>query len=134
MTLEAFLSDTAAQMPAAEYAASARFTADGEPVKWKLRCISAAEDDVIRRSCVRPAAGRSGQNETDYSAYVEKFTAAAVVYPNLNSKELQDSYHVYGAGPLLKAMLTAGEYQALARKVQMLCDFDLAQQVETAKN
>lgn len=74
--------------------------------------------------------------ETDYAQYVGKLAVACTVFPDLNNKELQDSYQVMGAESLLKKMLTPGEYQDYLAKVQEINGFDIALEdlVEDAKN
>ena len=64
------------------------------------------------------------------------FTVACTVFPNLNDKELQDSYKVMGADALLKTMLTPGEYAEYLTKIQEVCGFDTTMQdeVDEAKN
>lgn len=59
-----------------------------------------------------------------------------VVYPNLNDKELQDSYGVMGAESLVKTMLKPGEYIDLINKVQEVNGYNVTQEdlVEEAKN
>ena len=61
---------------------------------------------------------------------------ACTVFPNLNDKELQDSYKVMGADALLKTMLTPGEYAEYLTKIQEVCGFDTTMQdeVDEAKN
>ena len=61
---------------------------------------------------------------------------ACTVVPDLNNKELQDSYKVMGADALLKTMLTPGEYADYVQKVQEVCGFDtsLQDEVDEAKN
>ncbi len=68
--------------------------------------------------------------------YLGKLAVACTVFPDLNSKELQDSYKVMGAETLLKTMLTPGEYADYISKVQEVCGFDasLQEDVDTAKN
>ena len=68
--------------------------------------------------------------------YLGKLAVACTVYPNLNDKGLQDSYHVMGAEDLLKTMLTPGEYTDYVAKVQEVCGFDttLQDEVDEAKN
>ena len=63
-------------------------------------------------------------------------TVACTVFPNLNDKELQDSYKVMGADALLKTMLTPGEYAEYLTKIQEVCGFDTTMQdeVDEAKN
>ena len=74
--------------------------------------------------------------ETDYNQYLGKLASKCTVFPNLNDKELQDSYHVMGADTLLKAMLTAGEYANYLEKVQEVNGFDVPMEelVEDVKN
>ena len=68
--------------------------------------------------------------------YMGKLAAKCTVFPDLNDKELQDSYGVMGADSLLKAMLTPGEYAGYLDKVQELNGFDLTmdEAVQQAKN
>ena len=46
--------------------------------------------------------------------------AESVVFPDLNSIKLQNSYHVAGKEALLLEMLTPGEYQKLKTTVEQL--------------
>jgi hypothetical protein len=66
----------------------------------------------------------------------EPLAVACTVFPDLNNKELQDSYKVMGADVLLKTMLTPGEYADYVQKVQEVCGFDtsLQDEVDEAKN
>ena len=68
--------------------------------------------------------------------YLGKLAVACTVFPNLNDKELQDSYKVMGADALLKTMLTPGEYAEYLTKIQEVCGFDTTMQdeVDEAKN
>ena len=128
MSLSAFLAENALAVENVRFAASPRFVENGKPVEWEIKCITSTEDEALRRSCARQVQipGKKNQytRETDYNAYVGKLAVACTVFPNLNDKELQDSYHVMGAEALLKAMLTPGEYTAYASKVQEVCGFD----------
>lgn len=74
--------------------------------------------------------------EVDFNLYLGRFAAACTVYPNLNDKELQDSYHAMGADQLLKAMLTPGEYAEYLSKIQEINGFSQSMQdeVDEAKN
>lgn len=71
-----------------------------------------------------------------YDLYLGKLAVACTVFPNLNDKELQDSYKVMGADALLKTMLTPGEYAEYLTKIQEVCGFDTTMQdeVDEAKN
>ena len=60
----------------------------------------------------------------------------AVIYPNLNDADLQDSYGVMSAEELVKRMLLPGEFDDLANAVAQALGFEtsVADDVETAKN
>lgn len=123
-----------------KFAVSESFVdSDGKPLEWELRVVSANEDEEIRRSSTRKIKqGRSNvyTQELDGNTYLSKLTATSVVYPDLNDKELQDSYKVMGADALLKAMLNAGEYVKLSGKVAEINGFNesVEELVEEAKN
>ena len=121
--------------------ASNRFIGtDKKPVEWEIKCISSEEDEQLKKACTNrvPVMGKKGMfmPETDYNLYVGRLAAACTVYPDLNNKELQDSYHVMGSDALLKQMLTPGEYNGYLAKVQEINGFDasMGELVEEAKN
>lgn len=141
MSLSAFLADNALPVENVRYITSKRFRDEnGKPIAWEIRAITGTEDESIRKACTKrvPVPGKKNQyqRETDGDAYVGKLAAACTVYPNLNDKELQDSYHVMGAEELLKTMLTPGEYTDYVQKVQEVCGFEVSLQdeVDEAKN
>ena len=72
----------------------------------------------------------------DRTAYTHALVAAAVVYPDLKSAELQKAYGVLGEAELLNAMLTIGEYATLSQAVTELSglDEDINDLIEEAKN
>jgi hypothetical protein len=124
-----------------EFVASKRFlNHDGKPEKWYLRTITAKEDAQIRKSCTRKVPSKRARGayipETDINEYLSKMLAECVVHPNLNDKELQDSYGVMCASDLIAAMLNPGEYAELTKKVQEINGFDTSMEelVEDAKN
>lgn len=129
MSLTAFLAQNAEQVENVKYVASPRFKDEaGKPIAWEIRCISNAEDDALRKSCVRriPVSKKTNQftSETDMTQYLAKLGATCTVYPNLYAEELQNSYGVMGAEALLKKMLTPGEYADYVTKVLEVCGFD----------
>lgn len=140
MSLSAFLSQNALKVENIKYVVSERFLENGEPVYWEVRCIDSAEDEALRKACTKrvPMPGKKNQysNEIDFNRYLGSLAAACTVFPNLNDRELQDSYSVMGADALLKKMLTAGEYAEYLQKVQSVCGFEKAFQddVDEAKN
>lgn len=139
--LSAFLKQNAVQVENIKYVASPRFQdSDGKPIPWEIKCITSAEDESLRSSCVKqvPTPGKRGQymQETDINKYLGRLAAACTVFPELKDKELQDSYHVVGEDNLIKAMLNAGEYADYMAKIQEVCGFDrsLQDDVDEAKN
>lgn len=140
MSLSAFLAQNAVKIENVKYAASPRFVEGGKPVEWEIRCVPGTEDEVLRKDCTRRVGipGKKGAytQETDYNLYLGRLAVACTVYPNLNDKELQDSYGVMGADVLLKTMLTSGEYAGYLSKVQEVCGFDktLQDEVDEVKN
>lgn len=139
--LSGFLKQNAVKVENEKAAVSNRFLgADKKPIQWEIRCITPAEDEEIRRECLRraPVPGKKGQfvAEVDADLYMGKLAAKCTVFPDLNDKDLQDSYGVMGADILLKAMLTPGEYAGYLNKVQALNGFDVSmdEMVEQAKN
>lgn len=138
--LSAFLAQNKVKSDNVKFVVSKNFVDNGKPIEWELRVLNADEDEAIRRESTRKVAvpGRKGAytSEMDANTYLSKMTAACVVYPNLNDKELQDSYKVMGAEQLLKAMLNAGEYVALSGKIAEINGFNESTEelVEEAKN
>ena len=141
MGLQAFLAENAVKVENVRHVVSNRFRDEtGNPIPWEIRCISSAEDEGLRKASTKrvPVPGKKNQytSETDFNLYLGKLAGACTVYPNLNDKELQDSYKVMGAEALLKTMLTAGEYAEYLSKIQSICGFDVTieDEVEEAKN
>ena len=137
----AFLAQNKVKQENVKFAVSKNFIgADGKPIEWELRPITADEDDAIRRAATRKVkvAGRSNAytQEMDANTYLAKLTATSVVFPDLKNAELQNSYGVMGEEALLKAMLTGGEFINLSSKVSEINGFDtdVNDLVEEAKN
>lgn len=109
-----------------------------QPIEWELRSLGEDENEEIKRACMVQKHVKNGvySKDVDPLKYNSKVITASVVYPDLNDKELQDSYHVVGAESLLKKMLSMGEYARLFEKVQEINDFDIpfVDKVEEAKN
>lgn len=140
-SLSGFLSQNALPVGNVKYAASRRFLdPKKKPLEWEIRALSSKEDEAIRKECTKrvPVVGKKGQytQETDYNLYLGKLAAKCTVYPNLDDKELQDSYGVMGADSLLKTMLTAGEYASYMEQIQKINGFDATMEevVDEAKN
>ena len=111
-----FLKENVKPVEDIEYVASKRFVdADGNPVKWILRPVPSKVENEIKDECI----GLKGKDtKFDVGKYNVKICAAAVVFPNLKSVELQDSYGVRGEEALLLELLPlSGEFNALVAKV-----------------
>lgn len=148
MSLSAFLAPNALGVENVKYIASPRFLSDQIdektkkpiPEAWEIKAISGTEDEALRKSCMKrvPVPGKRNQfqKETDMDMYLGKLAVACTVYPDLNDKELQDSYHVMGAEALLKTMLTPGEYSDYVNKVSEINGFEkpFEDEVDEAKN
>ncbi|MGL6218522.1 MAG: phage tail assembly chaperone [Lacrimispora sphenoides] len=139
--LSCFLSQNAITVENVKVVVSKRFmNKDKKPVEWEIKCITSEQDELIKKECTKrkPIPGKKGayMPETDYDQYVGRLAVACTVFPDLNNKELQDSYQVMGAEALLKKMLTPGEYREYLSKVQEVNGFDIALEdlVEEAKN
>lgn len=90
---------------------SARFLdKQGQPEIWELRPLAAAEWQELLLAQARQ---EEGGRKTRFNDVFLQLLVKSVVWPDLSSAELQDSYGVLGAEQLLLQMLTPGEYQDL---------------------
>lgn len=123
-----------------KYVVSADYVDEkGQPIEWEIRRLSTAEDEALRKSCMKQVKvpGRNvTKTEMDQLLYITKLTVASIVFPNLNDKKLQDEWGVMGAENLLKEMIAPGEYAELTEKVTTHNGFDISMNelVEEAKN
>lgn len=110
----------------------------GNPLSWTIRAVTTRENDAIREACMQDINLGKGKytQKLDTSKYIAKLIVAAVVEPNLNDKDLQDSYGVMGAEELIKEMVdNAGEYSNLADFVTSYSGFeDINDKIDKAKN
>lgn len=138
--LSAFLAQNARKVENRRIAVSNRFTDEnGKPVEWEITCITAGENQRIRKDCVRniPVSGKRGQLTQDFdtAAYQARLAACCVVFPDLNDKDLQNSYGVMGAEQLISAMLTPGEFDNLILAITDHNGFSTdGELIEEAKN
>ncbi|MFJ7407067.1 MULTISPECIES: phage portal protein [unclassified Lysinibacillus] len=107
-----------------------------EPIQ--LRPVPSEEADVINDRCFKNVAGKRGRQERvfDPVAYNRRLNVAAIVYPDLNNTELQQSYGVKGAEALYGRMFLAGETSLISEKVSEISgsDISLEDEVEEVKN
>lgn len=136
---EAFFAQNKVKTEDVKFAVSNKFVgADGKPLEWTLRPIDELVNDRLKAESTRKFTGanRMTRQEIDGTTYICKLIVATVVYPDLNNKELQDSYGVMGAEKLIRKMLLSGEYNKLMNKVQAVNGFDIDTEelVDEAKN
>ena len=137
--LSAFLAQNAVKVENIKVPVSKRFVdKNGKPVLWELSAVTNKEDEAIRKECMKRVPDGRGRTKTemDYPTYLGNLAVRCTVYPDLDNKELQDSYGVMGADKLLKTMLTPGEYANYLEKIQEVNGFDTPYEelVEEAKN
>lgn len=114
--------------------------AEGKPLLWELRPLTTKESEALRtkHTKVSVAPGKSGKvNQSVDDRFVPALVCAAVVHPDLNDAELQDSYGVMSPEDLILEMIDSpGEWDALAAKVMKLSGMgeSLDDEVEEAKN
>lgn len=139
--LQAFFAQNVEKVNIVERVVSTRFKDEnGNPIPWKFGAIPSDVDTAIRKECTKrvPVPGKKGlfMPETDLEQYTLKVAAATVKFPDLNNKELQDSYGVMGAETLLQKMLLPGELTKVKQIVQEVngFDVDMNELVEQAKN
>ncbi len=138
MNFNEFMLQNAVKVENEKYVASERFLGeDGQPMEWELRTLTKMEEEEIMRSCYK-AIEKNGKvlNSFDDILFTGKVVASSVVYPELNNRELQDSYRTMSNDQLLKAMLTANEYLRLQVKLNVMGSkkVTLNDKVEQAKN
>ena len=113
---------------------------DGNPLPWGIKPLSTKENDAIRDNCTIDVQVTGKPNvyrqKLLTSKYIAKMICASVAEPNLNDKELQDSYGVMTPEDLLKEMVDdPGEYGDFAAFIQKFNGFTtLESDVDEAKN
>lgn len=113
----------------------------GKPLLWEVRPLTTKEDNSIRDECTMdiPVTGKPGlyRQKLNTNKYLAKMATGSIVYPNLNDKELQDSYGVMGAEQLLLEMIDdPGEYNEFMGRLQQFHGFteSFQEKVDEAKN
>lgn len=135
MSLESFMLKD--EVKEVEYVASNRFVdKEGKVEKWKLKTITADENDAIRKQCYKQVqVGKRMKQEFDTVKYLELLADKCVVYPDLHNVELQDFYNEMDSIKLLKKhLLNPGEYDDLMQEIQEINGYSLEDAVEEAKN
>ena len=113
---------------------------NGEPLLWEIKPLTTKENERIRELCTVdvPVKGKPNQfrPKVDMEKYQTKLICAAIVTPDLNNAELQNSYGVMTPEDLIKEMVDSpAEYTDLMVFVQQLSGFTTLQEdVDEAKN
>lgn len=114
----------------------------GKSIEWEFAPVSPERDAELKSECTKRSmitqGKRKGQFNTDFDhfKYQRLLTVESIVFPNLNDKELQDSYKAMGADELLGKMLTIGEIADASAAAQEANGYeaDLEDLVEEVKN
>ena len=135
MSLESFmLKDEVQEI---EYVASKRFKdKEGNYERWRLKTITADENDAIRKQCYKQIqVGKRMKQEFDTVRYLELLADKCVVYPDLHNVELQNHYGEMDSIKLLKKhLLNPGEYDDLMAEIQRINGYSIEEAAEEAKN
>ena len=126
--LKFFLKQNTIPVENQEVEVSKRFKDDaGNTVKFEIKSISNEMDDTLRKQNTRQVKKAKGVvvPELDQQKYFVDLVLKSLVYPDLDDKELQDSWGVMDSRELINAMLLPGEYTALLQEVQKINGWDL---------
>lgn len=113
---------------------------NGDPLLWEIRPLTTKENEAIREACTIdvPVKGKPNayRPKVDMNKYQTKLMCAAIVNPDLNNAELQNSYGVMSAEELIKEMVdNPAEYTDLMIFIQTISGFKTLQdEVDEAKN
>lgn len=136
MNLESFMMKEEEQI--IEYVASKRFInkETGKPETWKLKSITADENEKIRKECYKTIqTGKRVKQEFDTTKYLGLLADKCIVYPDLHDVTLQDFYGEMDSVVILKKhLLKPGEYDDLMAEIQKINGYDLEEAVDEAKN
>ena len=139
--LELFLKKNKVKRENIQYPATTSLVDEnGEPLLWELRAVTTKENNKLVDEAVRYIGQADGETKAtlDNAVYTRAFITAAVVFPDLHNKALQDSYGVMTPEELLEEMIDSpDEFAALAKKVKELSGISKKQEaaeVSEAKN
>ena len=108
--MEAFYKQNRKEIQNKKIVISERFQDEnGNAILWEIKPLLQKKNEMILKKC------RAMNQQNMYELMV---LAESVVFPDLNSMELQNNYHVVGKEALLLELLTAGEYEKLKKIVE----------------
>ena len=99
-----------------------------------IKPVTAEENSALQKQATIKKRDKRTQMTTtdvDQQKYVDGLVLASLVSPDVNAKELQESWGTLGdPSATLKNMLFVGEYTELLDQIQELSGFDLEENVE----
>lgn len=102
-----------------------------------LRPLSSGEADKINDRCFRNKPGKNGKQERVFDGvkYSRELAVASIVHPDLNDKELQESYGTLGADNLYSKMFYLGEANKILEKITEISETSnsMDEEIEEAK-
>ena len=140
--LALFLKKNKIQRQNGKYAATKSLCDEtGKPLEWEVRPVSTKESERIREECTIevPVTGKPNQYRAKVlsARYAAKLMAAAVVFPDLQNAELQDSYGVATPEELVVEMIdNPTEYNEFMMFIQQFSGLDetMEDKIQEAKN
>ncbi len=125
-----------------QYAVTKSLTDEkGQPLLWEIRPLTSKETNRLTDECTfqEQVPGKSNvfRNKINSTKLLQKMMVASVVFPNLNDKDLQDSYGVMTPEELITEMVDdPGEYNNFGKYLNELNGFNegINEKVEEAKN
>jgi len=123
--LSAFLHPVTAQEEKDVFISKRFLGEDGKPVPFRIRSITQAENDVLRRKATR-VYKVDGQRveEMNNVDYTNRLIVAATVEPDFSKKEMCDAYGQLDPLQVPGKMLYAGEFAKLSEEILKISGFD----------
>lgn len=125
MSIESFMKENKVTKENATYkVTNSLCDKNGVPLEWTIKPITTREETTIKAQCLVDTPIKNKENsyisKLDYNKYVKKVICSCIVEPNLNSKELQDSYGVMSSEELLLEMVNNYfEYEKLYNFIKL---------------
>lgn len=120
-TLKAFFKQNAEQIPNKKVVISSRFKGeDGKPIEWEIKALDAGTQQDIRTKALEMSTTGGQKNvKMRFNSALSNVLAAvnAVVFPDLNDKDLQDSYNAKKPEELIGKMLFPDEFDKLIDEI-----------------
>lgn len=129
--LELFFKENVAAVETVKYVATERIkNKEGKPVEWELRAVSQTENEEIKKKCVTTKTDDRGRRFKDFDddKYAANLLVKSIVYPDLQNRQLQDTWGIRDPSSLLREMLTAGEFTLLQDQALLVSGFRLPSQ------